>query len=642
VNRTKWFVITVLLVWLKVTGALAGVATPHLIAFQGQATDNAGNALASGNLTVRVYDAAVEGVEVYNSGTDFNGVIHDGIYSVTLGSGVALSLDNTRMYYLEIDINGQEVVGDAAGGRKGFYPGSGSHERSDLELRIQTLENVANYTCADGWLDLNGYPWDTCEFQIDQAGVYVVPLENGGVDDGSCGDPLHPCATISYGLARAVSLSRVRVHVMNGYYDESVSLVDGISLLGGYGDFWVRNVSGTNTIMAGDGTGTHTKTLIADGVSSSTEVSGFIIRGRNNMSNGGNSYAVWSSDAPGLVLQNNVIQGGEGGPGQHGGDGGDGASGVNGANGLNVYDTGTQPCFITRQGGAGGSFSCSGSNVSGGKGGDAFCPVVYNLQAQSGSFGAGGGGGGGTAGYHSFNGIYGCMPCTHSAFGEDGGNGGYGTGGSGGNGGWGQGTVVGDEWIGPSGSSGQNGGYGRGGGGGGAGGGAEGESAPTYSDRLGGSGGGGGSGGCGGGGGAGGMAGGGSFCIFLANGGAPIVQNNHIEIGRGGHGGYGGRGGAGGLGGSGGYGGYNPTNLTCVGTGGYGGRGGNGGGGGGGGGGAGGVVYGIYVWNISGAPAYSMFNTFVPGVGGTGGTGGPSISQVGDSGAGQISRNTNQ
>ena len=619
--------------------AMAGVATPHLIAFQGQASDNAGNALATGDLVVRVYDANTEGSEVYNSGTDFAGAIHDGLFSVTLGSGVVLSLDNTRLYFLEVDINGQEVVGDAAGGRKGFYPGSGSHERSDLELRIQTLEHVADYTCAEGWLDLNGYAWDTCEFQIDVSGVYVAPPESGGVDDGICGDPLHPCATITHGLNRASSLGRVRVHVMNGYYGESVTLTNGVSLLGGYGAYWVRNQSSTNTIIGGGGAGTHKKTLISDGIAASTEVSGFIIRGENNTNYGGNSYAVWVISSPGLIVQNNEIQAGNAGPGMNGADGTGGSDGNPGSYGLGAYDAGNHPCSITRLGGAGGSATCGGTNVSGGKGGDAVCPPVYDQQAGSGSFGAAGGGIGGSGG---FNAYFDNPECFLPSLGIDAGNGhdgSIGTNGQWGDGGYsGSGTVIGNEWSGYAGGAGQNGTYGRGGGGGGAGGGAEGVY-PSH-DQLGGTGGGGGAGACGGNGGGGGGAGGGSFCVFLAGGGAPTIQSNRLLLGAGGNGGNGGIGGAGGQGGAGGLGG-NLGTVFCASPGGNGGRGGNGGHGGGGGGGCGGVAYGIYLWNISGAPSYGPLNNFTGGSGGAAGAGGQSLGNSGSDGSAGTAGNTN-
>jgi hypothetical protein len=120
----------------------AGVATPHLNTVLGKATTAADEPLATGNVSVRVYSAAVGGGLVFNSGADFNGTISQGRFNICLGAITPLDLDNTELYYLEFDINGDEVVGDANGGRIAFYPGGGSHDRGDLEVRLDYLESV--------------------------------------------------------------------------------------------------------------------------------------------------------------------------------------------------------------------------------------------------------------------------------------------------------------------------------------------------------------------------------------------------------------------------------------------------------------------------------------------------------------------
>jgi len=102
----------------------ASSATPHLLAFQGVALDKDGNLVMDGNLTVRIYDAVTGGTLIYNE--TFDGAIQNGVFDVLLGDVVSLSLDNTMMYYMEVDINGEEVIGDAASGRQGFWRG-GSH-----------------------------------------------------------------------------------------------------------------------------------------------------------------------------------------------------------------------------------------------------------------------------------------------------------------------------------------------------------------------------------------------------------------------------------------------------------------------------------------------------------------------------------
>jgi hypothetical protein len=55
-----------------------------------------------------------------------------------------------------------------------------------------------------------------------------------GVGPAGTGGNNHPCATIAGGLVRAVADSKLRVIVADGLYVESVTVVDGIDLLGGY------------------------------------------------------------------------------------------------------------------------------------------------------------------------------------------------------------------------------------------------------------------------------------------------------------------------------------------------------------------------------------------------------------------------
>jgi hypothetical protein len=109
-------------------------ATPHLISLQGYVTNNLDSPISSGNVTVRIYDASTGGNLIYNSGTDYNSAISNGIFDVLLGSITPLSLDNTMKYYMEVDINGQEVVGDATTGRREFYPGGGNHTHTYSSL----------------------------------------------------------------------------------------------------------------------------------------------------------------------------------------------------------------------------------------------------------------------------------------------------------------------------------------------------------------------------------------------------------------------------------------------------------------------------------------------------------------------------
>ncbi len=544
------------------------------------------------------------------------------------------------------------------------------------------------------FFNLNDVPDDGCEFQLDTDAIYVSGSSPAASDTVGCGrGPVgtggghYPCATIGYALSVADSLGRSKVLVADGLYEESVTLIEGISLLGGYrADTWERNVDATNTTIRGVTSGFHVKTIIADGISSETTLlEGFIIDGASNFNAGGNSYAIWVRDCTSaLRIDHNIIFGGDGGAGDNGGDGGVGGDGGSAQQGeRSILQNSHQrsqcqahadtpgnisPCWNsdtnslgTTTCGNGGSNTCGGADVSGGQGAGAVCPNNVDQQPNGATgFSAGAShGAAGTAGVGghdrrssncgSFN------TGSFNAVGLPGGDGGRGSDAGGGQGCSAiTGSVSGGEWTGSPGSSGAAGTHGGGGGGGGAGGGAD----VSYNcsgspdDTLGGSGGGGGAGGCGGDGGDGGDGGGGAFVIFITNtsttaaANLPLIRSNTMTRGVGGDGGNGGIGGKGGLGGEGADGGLVFGRWAfAMGNGGRGGQGGDGGHGGGGGGGCGGASYGIYVHNQSGTPTYHLAadaNVFMPGGGGgTGGAGGASNGNGGHAGSDGAAANWN-
>jgi len=539
---------------------------------------------------------------------------------------------------------------------------------------------------ANDYYDLNAVPDDGCEFRLDTGAIYVSTSSAAAQDVQGCGlGPVgtgpggghFPCRTIGFGIQEAARLARSRVRVADGLYTEPVTLVEGISLLGGHrADTWERSVAATNTTIRGaSAAGPHRRTIVADGITTlETLVEGFIIDGPTTFTASGNSYAVWIRDSSAAVrIEGNIIFGGFGGDGAHSGAGGQGADGGHGQRGERSILTsshtlsgcqahadtpGNVPsCFdsVTNQKtssacGARGTNTCGGSAVHGGAGAGAVCPVEINQQAGGAvglsAGGLNGGPGGGGAGGHdrvSSN----CGTFGSGGFSATGLPGGDGVRGADANGGVGcanvTGSVSGGHWQGAVGQAGPAGRHGGGGGGGGAGGGADvtincmSTFGDPANDTLGGSGGGGGAGGCGGTGGLGGQPGGGTFAVFITRSAPtaiasfPVVTGNTITRGVGGDGGNGGPAGRGGLGGNGGDGGlvFGPWGYA-MGNGGRGGQGGDGGHGGGGGGGCGGVSYGVYVHNAIGAPSYHTVNAFMPGGdGGQGGAGGASVGQVG-------------
>ncbi len=632
-----------LLLWMSawLSPAEAGIATPHRISYQGQARNAAHQPVLAGDVTVRIYNGFTGGTLVYDSGTEFTGAISAGVFSVLLGGGAPLLLDNTREYYLELDINGTEVVGDAASGRQAFWPGGGDHSRADLESRIASLEAMIQPSCAANTYNLNGNPTDGCEFTLDPSGIYVDANDPSASDNatsglgpvGTCAN-CQPCLTIAFGLGRAVATGRSNIYVANGTYSEAVNLTNGKNLRGGYrGGTWERQLNATATILRGESvSGNHKRAIVGLNITSPTMVEGFVVFGPAAAAASGNSYAVHLSNAGGLTLASNVIVGGTGGPGPDGAAGAAGTDGLPGGVGADGLQSATSNCpFAPRPGGAGGMLSCIAINVNGGAGGGNRCTPVpgseYSGLDGSTATGVGGGAGGDAGDDVQLQGGV-CSSNLYPVVGAAGGSGAVGSAGPGGAGSTSPaGTVVSGHWLGGAGGSGASGGPGRGGGGGGAGGGADGISPDR--DVLGGAGGGGGSGACGSMGGAGGGAAGGAFGVFIANGAAPVIQFNTIIRGYGGPGGRGGVGGKGGAGGTGGTGGA--ATFFCAAPAGHGGDGGQGGHGGGGGGAAGGMSCGIYGQGI-GLPNYGS-NVISGGAAGAGGVGGPSLVNPGTAGA---------
>ena len=553
------------------------------------------------------------------------------------------------------------------------------------------------------YFDLNAVPGDGCEFLLDTTAIYVSssdPTANvtAGCGKGPSGTGTgnRPCLSIAAGLTEALATGRSKLLVAAGSYYESVTLVAGKSLLGGYNPTtWTRDIaSNTTAIFGSTGAGNRKAVIAKDIQSGATLLEGFTIYGENATGSGQSSYAVWISNCgSALTVRNNTVWGGYGGPGANGTSGASGASGANGLDGKNAYQpAAAYNCYencigkgAENAGGAAGALSCGGVSVAGGAGGQAGCPdwdegqnlctacpstpFTQTLSAASGGAGAGGGGAGGAGGCDSITDqdcadancacrTPGDTACVNGATPSVGNNGPAGVNGTAGAGcSSGAGTVSAGEWVGSGGGPGAAGTSGKGGGGGGAGGGVEGYASTGCSGNgasdIGGSGGGGGSGGCGAAPGSPGSGGGGSFAIFVSfpsqPASVPTLTSNVLHRGFGGLGGDGGSGGTGGSGGNGGIGGNGGTlnsQFWCAAAGAKGGEGGRGGHGGGGGGGCGGASYGIFA-NGQGATsiaAWKTANTFkTGGAGGAAGAGGGSGAggALGTAGTAGTAANTN-
>ncbi len=531
--------------------------------------------------------------------------------------------------------------------------------------------------CNPGFLDVNGNPADGCECGyvgeadspdgIDQncdgvdgeVGNAVFVAKNGS--DAAMGGIDTPMLTIQAAVERALSTGKRDVYVATGVYSESIILAMGVQVFGGFAsDFLKRNILLYETVIMGDPfDDTRPGAVNAyaiNGAVGSTVLDGFTIFGANNYSSGGSSYTLYlRSCTAALRVSNNHLVAGNGGSGATGVSGADGTDGVVGGDGFDAYNTSWNNCsgiVKVKDGGIAGIQTCGSQSVSGGKGGDSYCPMISGAPnaPENGAAGSGpGAGSGGVAGWDG-NLSSTCGTCyVQSGHPSEGGDGTAGANGILGNAGGGcfatEGSVPGGLWSSNNGGDGTTGAPGGGGGGGGSGRSANAGSGCT--EQIGGTGGGGGSGGCQGTGGDAGTGGGGSFALFLyfdnVPATVPAIEDNLFEGGVGGMGGIGGNGGTGGVGGMGGDGGTD-GNLFCALGGGVGGDGGNGGHGGGGGGGCGGVSYCLYsagqgAVDLDGykAPA----NTFIPGIGGWGGQGGPSIGNAGQQGTNGPGQATN-
>jgi hypothetical protein len=523
------------------------------------------------------------------------------------------------------------------------------------------------YDCNSGWVDADHNPENGCELQIDPDGIYVATPANGGADGDPCGRLWDaPCATITAALAQAVQSGRSRILVSDGVYAENVVMVDGVSVLGGYGAAtWQRDPGSNLTILQGttpdSAVSPHRKAVVAVGITKATEFSGFTVYGENVYGQrpdgrGGNSYAFHVRDCgPGLVIRDGIVISGRGAPGTTGANGSRGPNGPDGAGGAQCTASGVVGACagVTSAGGAAGASECG---VSGGRGADSVCAAGI-VQMPSGGQGSGAAAGLGGAGGWSDTVSAACLVCHSDGqvdFGFDGGRGGSGGTGTAGAGCTdANGQISGGEWLSETAGAGTAGVAGSGGGGGGGGAGVDLDVACGYDDRVGSAGGGGGAGGCGGLGGEAGRGGGASIGLFVINttgvaGLVPVVRDLRVVRNHGGPGGQGGSGGTGGVGGSGGGGGSvdcaqnaagNPYWFkVCIGKGGTGGDGGIGGAGGGGGGGCGGPSWGILGVGVAGdVPDWctpSGSNVFgALGSGGPGGAGGNSAGQTGTAGA---------
>jgi len=456
--------------------------------------------------------------------------------------------------------------------------------------------NGCEYGCtqvAGADLPDNSFADTNCDGIDGDASLAIFVATTG--NDSWPGTKAQPMLTVNAGLAKASSDGKTQVYVSNGIFNGRVTLINGISIYGGYSasNGWARNALNISTIRSATVADGRMTALEGATITSATKVDRMRIQTTDTAVAGVNNYAVYCNNCDGLTFANNDIEAGNAGPGSAGSVGGVGASGNPGGMPGNGSCDGSSP----GGGGNGGGSSCGRNGGNGGTGGaEGNNNGVPGGTGVIGTTGGGAGNGGNPGG--------------------DGGNGNPGTNGStGGAGSAGAGgAITGSFWVSDGGGNGGTGTHGNGGGGGGGGGG---QGCTLCNDGTGNGGGGGGGAGCGGSGGTGGSGAGGSFGVFLINSTGIVLTANTIQSGNGGTGGSGASAGGGGVGAN-GYAGA--TNCSGeIGEGGDGGKGGNGGSGGGAGGGAGGPSWGVYRTGTTVSTAGNPITNGSPGSGGAGG-----------------------
>ena len=137
-------------------------------------------------------------------------------------------------------------------------------------------------------------------------------------DDSAAGTPVAPVQTIGAGLAAASAGGNSHVYVAGGVYEEQVTLVDSISIWGGFsaGETWSRQ--GTNvTEIAYSIPSSPMIAISGEDISGTTVVGDLLIRTSSAPEEASN-YAIHCHVSTGLVLERNVIIAGNGGAGING------------------------------------------------------------------------------------------------------------------------------------------------------------------------------------------------------------------------------------------------------------------------------------------------------------------------------------
>ncbi|HLC79280.1 MAG TPA: hypothetical protein VJG83_02510 [archaeon] len=123
-----------------------------------------GSSLSTGDLRVLIYDANVSGNLVYDSGSDFNNAINDGVVDVVLGSNTQLDLNYGGYYYIDLSINGTDL--DFNGSERKQFESSHGVVKTGSILDATITNSDISTTASIDWTkvsksgaDLNNFNW---------------------------------------------------------------------------------------------------------------------------------------------------------------------------------------------------------------------------------------------------------------------------------------------------------------------------------------------------------------------------------------------------------------------------------------------------------------------------------------------------
>ena len=160
---------------------------------------------------------------------------------------------------------------------------------------------------------LENVPDPACSGDADLIFVSTPPTGGSDLNGGkSKGDPV---ATLAHAMELALQCPDIcDVVVSAGTYQKTITLASGVSIYGGYvPKSFVYDLAANVTIIDG----TEDRAVIAEGLTLSTILSGFTIKGKSFAGEGKSSYAVWVKNVADDLLQIDrcTIQAGAGGLG---------------------------------------------------------------------------------------------------------------------------------------------------------------------------------------------------------------------------------------------------------------------------------------------------------------------------------------